>query len=376
MCVSTDYCRALICDSSANQKISDDAFDLFYFLIEKRLQNGYPAIADSTALKPIYRHRLYNIAQRYNFRIVVIFFDIPLKICAKNDEQRMRSVGFEVIERQFIYVAKARQQLEAETYHQLLVFKTQEQIHNTRMRWTLPAVEVVDSPPIDIIGDVHGCARTLKSLLAKLGYRQHQQKHCYYHPHQRVAVFLGDIMDYGVENLTVLRIIYQMWKWQSAYYLPGNHCNKLFRYLNGRKIVVNHGLDKTIAEFDALSCRERQIWVHRFCQLYAQAPPYLIFDNGNLLTTHAGIIPEFIGRKDRKTWTCCLHGAENFRSDWIRHHHAPPMVVYGHTPTDTICWHNYTLNVDAGAVFGGKLAALRYPEKEIVSQVSQEHKPV
>jgi len=42
-------------------------------------------------------------------------------------------------------------------------------------------------------------------------------------------------------------------------------------------------------------------------------------------------------------------------------------VVYGHTPVPEPEWLNRTINIDTGCVFGGKLTALRYPEKELVS---------
>jgi protein phosphatase len=43
------------------------------------------------------------------------------------------------------------------------------------------------------------------------------------------------------------------------------------------------------------------------------------------------------------------------------------MVVYGHTPTRDPEWVNDTINIDTGCVFGGRLTALRYPERELVS---------
>jgi len=42
------------------------------------------------------------------------------------------------------------------------------------------------------------------------------------------------------------------------------------------------------------------------------------------------------------------------------------MVVYGHTPVSEPEWLNNTLCIDTGCVFGGRLTALRYPEKECV----------
>src|SRR4051812_38620056 len=42
-------------------------------------------------------------------------------------------------------------------------------------------------------------------------------------------------------------------------------------------------------------------------------------------------------------------------------------VVYGHMPTPEAEWLNRTINLDTGCVFGGKLTALRYPERAFVS---------
>ncbi len=43
------------------------------------------------------------------------------------------------------------------------------------------------------------------------------------------------------------------------------------------------------------------------------------------------------------------------------------MVLYGHTPVPEPEWVNNTLCLDTGCVFGGRLTALRYPERELVS---------
>ena len=39
-------------------------------------------------------------------------------------------------------------------------------------------------------------------------------------------------------------------------------------------------------------------------------------------------------------------------------------MVYGHTPVTEAAWVNNTLCLDTGVVFGGRLTALRYPERE------------
>jgi protein phosphatase len=55
------------------------------------------------------------------------------------------------------------------------------------------------------------------------------------------------------------------------------------------------------------------------------------------------------------------------RQDWAADSRGRAAVVYGHTPVAEPEWLNNTLNVDTGCVFGGRLTALRWPEREFVS---------
>jgi protein phosphatase len=54
------------------------------------------------------------------------------------------------------------------------------------------------------------------------------------------------------------------------------------------------------------------------------------------------------------------------RLNWAAEYRGRAMVVYGHTPTPVAEWINNTICIDTGCVFGGKLTALRYPERELV----------
>ena len=53
--------------------------------------------------------------------------------------------------------------------------------------------------------------------------------------------------------------------------------------------------------------------------------------------------------------------------NWAAEYRGSAMVVYGHTPVPEPEWLDRTVNIDTGCVFGGKLTALRHPEKEFVS---------
>lgn len=74
----------------------------------------------------------------------------------------------------------------------------------------------------DVVGDVHGCATLLTRLLERLGYRMNPHSGAYQHPERR-AVFVGDLVDRGDEQLRTLQTVRQMVDSGSALMVMGNH---------------------------------------------------------------------------------------------------------------------------------------------------------
>lgn len=72
----------------------------------------------------------------------------------------------------------------------------------------------------DIIGDIHGCAQTLRALLSELGYEKHGGT--YRHPTRQV-IFLGDFVDRGLYQREVIDIVRPMIESGSALSVLGNH---------------------------------------------------------------------------------------------------------------------------------------------------------
>jgi len=368
MVASTDFCRSQICDSSENQKVSQDAFEMFYMHIEKRIKNGYPVIADSTALKAKYRQKIKEIAKKYNYKVGVILFDIKTKQCIKNDLSRERSVGKDVIMYQSQNLEKTKDELTTEKYDFNWTIRTMKEIDEFKFRWMHSLLGRDDNCGMDIIGDVHGCYKEMTSLISKLGYQKNAEGN-YYHPDARKLVFVGDLMDRGYDNIRVFEEVYKLYQDGIAYYVPGNHCNKLYRYLKGNKVFPNGGMEVTIEEIEKLSIEDKELFKAKFFKLYDEASPYILFDEGKLVVCHGGIRESYIGRTDKKVIQCCLYGPAalekdaEFRSEtWREEHSGDSIIVYGHTPCEEIKWINNTVNIDLSCVFGGKLAAMRYPE--------------
>ncbi|MCE0559102.1 metallophosphoesterase [Motilimonas sp. E26] len=72
----------------------------------------------------------------------------------------------------------------------------------------------------DVIGDVHGRAKQLVTLLQRLGYEIQGEAYCHA---SRQAIFIGDIIDYGPEQRATLAIVRNMVAAGSAQVILGNH---------------------------------------------------------------------------------------------------------------------------------------------------------
>src|SRR5579863_2652930 len=95
--VSSDQCRAMICDDENNQQVNRDTFELFDYIIQKRMYLGRFTVADSTALHSFARRKLRAQVRRSGYHGCLLIFNTPLEVCLARDKQRKRMVGEQVI---------------------------------------------------------------------------------------------------------------------------------------------------------------------------------------------------------------------------------------------------------------------------------------
>jgi predicted kinase len=372
MVVSSDHCRTLVSDFETNMASSREAFKLFRYTIERRLALGRFTVADSTAVTRRARKDLLRIGKKYGFHVALLIFNIPVDVCLERNARRDRRVVGPVIKRMGKMLLKTMKVVHDEGFDSVKII-TEGELQDPAFDVSIRNHEVTIPGPYDIIGDIHGCYEELLMLLQKLGYRK--QFDYYHHPAGRKAVFIGDLTDRGPQSLKSFRLVKNMVDSGNALYVPGNHCRKLNRYLEGRKIKISHGLERTVEEIKALPEDERAEFKESFQQLYRDAPPYLILDQGRLVVAHGGIKEDMIGKVTERVKSFCFFGDTTgeitgdglpVRRDWAREYRGAALVVYGHTPVPEAVFVNNTVDIDQGCVLGGKLTALRYPEREFV----------
>jgi len=251
------------------------------------------------------------------------------------------------------------------------------------------------------VGDIQGCAPSLKALVKKL-------------PVQSKMIFLGDLVNRGPDSLGTLRYLKKLQEEKRIECILGNHDLHLLAVDSG--IRKTKGLDTVQPILDAPDRADLMNWLrHRPMAL----------SNGKVLTVHAGVLPQWdlqqtiecaqevekaLRKKSYKDflvnmygntpnkWSNSLKGYERLRvitnaltrirfctpagmmefeskegfedgpKGYIPWFKTPKrktqdaLIYFGHWSTLGLLQHGNVIGLDTGCVWGGKLTAMEIPE--------------
>lgn len=392
--VSSDACRAMVSDDESAKSANADAFDLVHFIIEKRLKRGLLTVVDATNLQPEGRLKLIGITRRYHVFAVAIALNLPESVLLERNAAG-RQLPPRAIRNHHRALKRSLRQLKKEGVRKWYELKEVEAVESVRIvRNPIWSNRKGLHGPFDIIGDVHGCYPELRELLVKLGYevtrhRDRKRGHFGYTvkaPAGRKAIFVGDLVDRGPASNEVLRLVMSMHANGTALCVAGNHDDKLLRKLDGRKVQLKHGLAETMEQLS----NEPAPFIAALRAFLRGLISHYVLDEGKLVVAHAGLREEMQGRTSKAVRAFCLYGETTGETDefglpvryeWAREYRGQAVIVFGHTPVPCATWLNNTIDIDTGCVFGHKLTALRYPERELCSvaarkQYAKPSKPI
>ena len=376
--LSSDVCRGLVADDQNDQAATPAAFDVLNYIAATRLRAGRLTVVDATNVKREDRAHLVRLAREHDVLPVAVVLDVPEGVAVERNAARTdRPFGAGVIRRQASDLRRGMRGLAKEGFRKVHVLDGVARIEAATIAYEKQYNDRRDDHgPFDVIGDVHGCRAELEQLLGELGYALTRDGEGRpvdaAHPQGRRAVFVGDLVDRGPDSPGVLRLVMGMVGAGHALAVPGNHENKLVRALRGRNVTVSHGLETTLAQLESESPQFRKE-VEDFC--YGLVSHYVLA-GGALVVAHAGLKESLQGRSGGRVRSFALYGETTGETDefglpvrypWAQEYRGRATVLYGHTPVPEPEWVNDTLCLDTGCVFGGRLTALRWPERELVA---------
>jgi protein phosphatase len=382
--LSSDTFRGIIGDDPNDQSVTAAAFDALHYIAGLRLGLRRLVVVDATSVKPQDRAALVRTAREHDVLPVAFVLNIDERICVERNKARPdRQLGQRVVHNHVQQLRRGMRGLQREGFRYVYYLNSPEEVDAvTITRTPLWTDRRSEASPFDIIGDLHGCYDELLELLAQLGYQADAETGMR-HPDGRRAIFVGDLVDRGPKVVETVNLARRMVAAGQALCVPGNHDVKLARYLKGKskKMQISHGLAESIAQIEALPEAERASWRRDYLAFADALVSHYVLAGGDLVVAHAGMKEAFQGRASGRVRDFALFGETTGETDefglpirynWAADYRGRAAVVYGHTPVPEADWLNNTINIDTGCVFGGKLTALRWPERELVSVAAHE----
>lgn len=220
----------------------------------------------------------------------------------------------------------------------------------------LPGVDAAANPPgrVIAIGDVHGCVDELRELWNRLKPE----------PADRF-VFLGDLVNRGPDSHGVIRFVRGL---RNTRCLLGNHEQRLlhFRRTGDLRLLKEY-------DWETLRALDEEDWLFLENLDVSLEMPRL-----HTVFVHAGFIPFEPWRGQGPDIVCHIQAYDPATGDWGRRRdlpeagswqnywEGPPVVVCGHTPRPEVFRRPWSICLDTGCVYGGKLTALEVQSGEII----------
>jgi serine/threonine protein phosphatase 1 len=214
-----------------------------------------------------------------------------------------------------------------------------------------PLSTIPGQPRTFAIGDIHGCATELSSLLKRLELQR-----------QDTVVFLGDYIDRGPNSKGVIEQILHLKETRTCKVvcLKGNHEAMFVDFLEspesaGAGLFILNGGAATLASYagpgGTFELPEEHL---RFFYSLETS-----FETDSHFFVHAGVPVRALASLDHeKDQMTMLWGRQPFLSSpfkWEK------IIVHGHTPVDSPEAHANRINVDTGCVYDGNLTAVELP---------------
>lgn len=131
--LSSDRCRALICDDENEQSVSADAFSLLFKIAELRLKSGKRVVIDATNTLSVHRQQIAALARNYGSPTLAIVFDYALDVCLTRNEQRHRVVATNVIERQYAQLQQELANIESDGFSSVHILRSPDESRSVRV---------------------------------------------------------------------------------------------------------------------------------------------------------------------------------------------------------------------------------------------------
>ena len=213
------------------------------------------------------------------------------------------------------------------------------------------------------IGDIHGMRQELEALIASLPLRDDDR-----------LIFIGDYIDRGPEPRGTVEFLIKLSERRDCIFLMGNHEAMFLSFLGwneacyfGGEAFLKNGGDTTLESYEYFDDSNFRLPPEHE-KFYRNLKLYHV--EGSYAFVHAGLSRDALRLSDIEYALSKERPRDLLwqRSTVTLPHSLGVTLVYGHTPLPDlqVRWNlPYTIGIDTGCVYGGKLTAIRLPDETV-----------
>lgn len=317
---------------------------LLFQMLETRMQNGAFTVIDATNSKSTEMNKYKALCDEYRYRMFCVdMTDIPIEEVKRRNLQRepLKRVPDAAIDK--MYSRFATQKIPSG----ITVIRP-----NQLDKVFFHKIDLSDYERIHVIGDIHGCSTVLAEYMSDAGWSRNE---CY--------IFVGDYIDRGVENVSVLRFLLSVCEKQNVFLLEGNHERWLWMWANDRvsgskefELITRQQLED--ANIDKKSVR-------KFYRRLGQCA-WFTYHGKEFFVSHAGIsrLPENLTLLDTQQMirgVGTYNDFEKVEDAWLRNTPDNCIQIHGHRNTKMlpIKVNEKNYNLEGRIEFGGCLRVVQ-----------------
>ena len=324
--------------SQSNDKT---VWKILFDLLELRMENGEFTVIDATNSKTSEMTRYKKLADSYRYRMYCIdMTDLSIDECKRRNAQRpsYKQVPEEVIDK--MYARFKYQKIPSG----IKMIKPDE----LDTIW-LKQFDMSNYKKIVHIGDVHGCYTALKQYFKDNPFSE-----------DNMYIFVGDLIDRGLENAEVIKFILEIYSKKNVLVLEGNHERWLWIYGNGGISPSEEFERRTRLQLDAAGIDHKEI--RKLYRSLGQCAWYK-YNDKQVFVSHGGIakLPTNITKmatiqmiKGVGTYNDFETIADTWDNDTK---HLGVYQIHGHRNTKKLPMHikDRVYNLEGGVEHGGSL---------------------
>lgn len=376
--VSSDGIRAELLGDFRIQSNQDDVWAEVHRRVRQKLSFGQRVVVDATNLRFRDRKPFIEMAQRFGVELVYIVVDRPLEDKLRTGEWRLDVKGL-IEKHDETFKNNLRDIMKGDGVARVIDFTKGDQrllvVPHVNDLYHSELERDWFNQGVTVIGDVHGNYLDLRSILFEANLREQN------------ILFLGDVIDYGDQNLAVMDLVYDLVRSGKARMVWGNHERKMTRWIDAGfgaefKGTISAGMAKTVDEINAAINKDpgfKDRFVARWRMLHSNSRQHYV--SGEWLFTHGAATTgmwdmtghslggehgnmAYFGEVDRDK-PMRDDGYPNRTYGWINKIPAGHTVVVGHDHRDKTQPLMVTNDVGGRAIFldtgsskGGKLSCM------------------